>query len=485
MTEALIDHLWQSTWFALAAALLVLVFRNNSASVRFRIWLAASVKFLIPLPLFVFIGKQLPWPAATPAHAASAVSVLMDQLAEPAGATLAGFAAHSSLASSSATHPHWGVWTLVLTIWAAGFVTVSCLRLYQWLKLNSIAWVAAPLAIEAPLPIRETNSTLEPGIFGILWPVLLLPKGIAARLAPEQLDTIIAHELHHWRRQDNLTAAIHMIVESLFWFHPLVWWLGGRMIVERERAVDEAVIDSGGDREIYAEGILKVCQFYVEPPLPCTSGVSGGTLRKRIEEIMTNRTLLKLHFAKKCLLSAAAAAGVGGPIAIGLFSAPYATALAQEPTAAINGIEMQHYDDIEWKFSVDMPKGWQGVPAAPEDGPYLLTRLARQDRAQGLLVFRLPYDPQQTPTEFAAKNQEGLTKRGFGNFVMSMTTIGSEQVVILDFDKAGASGKPHYNREYYFVVNDTLMYILCFHTNNRDAMFPLYDKLAKTFVSRE
>jgi bla regulator protein blaR1 len=53
MTEALINHLWQSTLFASAAAMLTLAFRNNGASIRFLIWLAASVKFLIPFPLAV------------------------------------------------------------------------------------------------------------------------------------------------------------------------------------------------------------------------------------------------------------------------------------------------------------------------------------------------------------------------------------------------------------------------------------------------
>ena len=58
-----------------------------------------------------------------------------------------------------------------------------------------------------------TSARIEPGIFGILKPILLLPAGIAGRLTPAQLDAVIAHELCHIRRRDNLTAAIHMVVE--------------------------------------------------------------------------------------------------------------------------------------------------------------------------------------------------------------------------------------------------------------------------------
>ena len=112
--------------------------------------------------------------------------------------------------------------------------------------------------------------------------MLLLPEGIANRLTPEQLQTILDHELCHVRRRDNLTAAIHMLVESVFWFHPLVWWIGARLVEERERACDEQVLRSGNEPRAYAEGILKVCQFYLASKLACVAGVSGAQLKMRI-----------------------------------------------------------------------------------------------------------------------------------------------------------------------------------------------------------
>jgi len=49
---------------------------------------------------------------------------------------------------------------------------------------------------------------------------------MSEHLDDAQLETVIAHELWHVRRRDNLAAALHMIVEAIFWFHPPVWWLG-------------------------------------------------------------------------------------------------------------------------------------------------------------------------------------------------------------------------------------------------------------------
>ena len=83
MTTALINHLWQSTSFAFAAALLTLAFRRNSASIRFRIWLAASAKFLIPFPALVLIGSHLRWEAAPTVAATPGLSLVMDQIAQP------------------------------------------------------------------------------------------------------------------------------------------------------------------------------------------------------------------------------------------------------------------------------------------------------------------------------------------------------------------------------------------------------------------
>src|SRR5262249_17254384 len=153
--------------------------------------------------------------------------------------------------------------------------------------------------------VLSSPAMLEPGVFGILRPVLLLPEGIAEHLAPAHLQAILAHELCHIRRRDNLAAAMHMAVEAVFWFHPLVWWLGARIIEERERACDEEVLELGNRPEIYAESILKTCQFYLESPLTCMSGIAGSDLKKRVSRIMTQRFTNPLSVGRKLLLGVA------------------------------------------------------------------------------------------------------------------------------------------------------------------------------------
>ena len=119
-----------------------------------------------------------------------------------------------------------------------------------------------------------------------------------ARLSAGETDSILAHELTHLKRRDNLTAAIHMLVETLFWFYPLVWLIGARLIAERERACDENVLARGHDPEVYAGGILKVCKFCLQSPLSSAAGVSGGNLGQRVREIMTAPRAIRLNPAR-------------------------------------------------------------------------------------------------------------------------------------------------------------------------------------------
>jgi uncharacterized protein (TIGR03435 family) len=155
---------------------------------------------------------------------------------------------------------------------------------------------------------------MEPCVIGVWRPVLLVPSGIEDDLTPRQLAAVLLHERCHLRRRDNVTAAVHMIAEAVFWFYPPVWWIGSRLIDERERACDEEVLRRFGEPRTYAEGIVNVCRRYVESPLVCVSGVSGANVKNRIRDIMTNRTIAKLSVAKKAVLAGVAVVAVAAPI---------------------------------------------------------------------------------------------------------------------------------------------------------------------------
>lgn len=370
MIAVLLDHLWQSTLFAGAVALSTLLFRRNGAGLRFWLWFAASVKFLLPFALLALVGEHLSrlFPATLP-RALLAIQPAAEKWSAPAQAWVV----------RQAEPVHWA--PLLLGGWLLGLAFLLALRLLRWARLRSLTAGALELAVAAQVPVKASASLLEPGLVGILRPVVLLPEGLLARLSEPERDSILAHEFSHLRRRDNITAAVHMLVEALFWFHPLVWLIGGRLIAERERACDESVLALGHDPEIYAGGILKVCKFCVQSPLACASGVSGSDLKQRVRTIMACEAVLPLGVAKRLLLAAMASTALALPIAAGFLGTPLAASVTRKVfavqtraeravTAVVEGIARVPKTPVRAKVAAKrLPKLKLAVEAAPPPLP--------------------------------------------------------------------------------------------------------------------
>jgi bla regulator protein blaR1 len=324
----LANHLWQSSLFVVAVWLLTLALKKNRAAVRYWLWLAASVKFLIPFSLLVAVGGRFGL------RTAPATTISQPQWSSVVEGIGRLFAVSAPSLQAVAPPGLDLLPTILLIVWLGGFLGSIVLWVRACWKMRATRKDAIPLALGLSIPVLSSFMRVEPGVVGVLRPVLLLPNGITDRLTPTQLNAVLAHEMYHVRRYDNLTAAIHMLVEAIFWFYPLVWWIRARLVAERERACDEAVLQSGSDAEVYAEGILNVCKFYAESPVVCVSGISGSDLRKRIARIMTERAASNLDFSRKLLLGAAGLLAVAAPVVFGLLNATPSQAQSQSENAA-------------------------------------------------------------------------------------------------------------------------------------------------------
>ncbi|MBW8708340.1 MAG: M48 family metalloprotease [Alphaproteobacteria bacterium] len=298
----LFDHLWQSTLIALLVYALTLLFRRQSARVRYGLWLAASLKFLLPFSLLAALGRM------AFVHTVPAGSMRVFTSMRPVVLPF----------SAAAPAPDHLPWLGLLTaVWVIGATIIAGVWLLRWVRLWTIAHAGRPLALAVPVPVRATSALLEPGLVGIWRPVILLPEGIFSQLSHSEIDAILGHELCHWRRRDNLLAALHMLVEAIFWFHPLVWFIGARLVEEREAACDESVLAGGQNPLEYAQAILRVCRFYLRSPLPCAAGVAGADLGRRVDAIMARRELEDMDAARKLLLTGLLLATLLVPLAAG------------------------------------------------------------------------------------------------------------------------------------------------------------------------
>ena len=328
--SALITHLWQSTVFAGLAWLLTIALRNYPARIRFSVWMAASIKFLVPFAFLTELGSRWALPNSRPLVNGTFYTV-MEVINQPfAGGPLG---ARPPEAPVPDFLDHSWISIALAAIWLCGCIVILIRWTRQWRRTRRLVNESASLAegrevaalrnAEAQLEIRKTISvvvtanTVEPGIFGIVRPVLIWPAGLSDRMDDAHIASIVAHELEHVRRRDNLIAAFHTLVEAVFWFHPPVWWIAVRMTEEREQACDEEVLEQNAEPQTYADSILKVCAFCLESPLSSVVGISGSDLRKRVLRITSHRAGRTLTFGLRAMLSAATVLALAVPIGLG------------------------------------------------------------------------------------------------------------------------------------------------------------------------
>ncbi|MCV2360017.1 M56 family metallopeptidase [Paucibacter sp. TC2R-5] len=126
----------------------------------------------------------------------------------------------------------------------------------------------------------------SPITLGLLRPLVLLPTALLSGMPPALLEALLAHELAHVRRWDYLANLLQSLVESLLFFHPVVWWLSGQMRDAREEVADELAAQALDDPRRLAKALqaLSLQQAALTPPLAIAA--NGGKLLQRLERLL-------------------------------------------------------------------------------------------------------------------------------------------------------------------------------------------------------
>jgi hypothetical protein len=140
------------------------------------------------------------------------------------------------------------------------------------------------LGLDRAIRYLECGWLEAPAVIGWFRPIVLLPALALTGLSEDQLRAVIAHELAHIRRLDAFVNLFQILVETLLFYHPAMWWLNRRIRAERELCCDEIAVSLTGDRVEYARALTVMAEWKAAPALAMAA--NRGPLTTRILHIL-------------------------------------------------------------------------------------------------------------------------------------------------------------------------------------------------------
>jgi beta-lactamase regulating signal transducer with metallopeptidase domain len=159
----------------------------------------------------------------------------------------------------------------------------------QFLKAL-LAKVSMKTGIVKTISLKISDRIISPFTTGFLKPAIILPFGLSDQLTIPELETILAHELSHIKRNDYLLNILLIASEAIFFFNPFARLLTAACRRERENACDDMVLAAGFDRMVYGSALLALGRFSVsQSAMPLSAlaatGKSNQLLLQRINRI--------------------------------------------------------------------------------------------------------------------------------------------------------------------------------------------------------
>ena len=168
--------------------------------------------------------------------------------------------------------------------------------------INLVNKYARKIGIVKKVQIHLSQYISVPATLNFFKPVILLPLAAFNHLTPQQVESIILHELAHIKRNDYLINIIASVIETILFFNPFVHLLGKSLKREREHCCDDYVLQHRFDPHSYASALLSLEQLRVGIQLLAiaATGKNSHQLLGRIKRIM-NVTTTNFNYGQKLL----------------------------------------------------------------------------------------------------------------------------------------------------------------------------------------
>jgi TonB family protein len=209
-------------------------------------------------------------------------------------------AAQSTAAAMSLTPAGLTPWLpTAVGFWAVGVLVLTTRLLLAWARTERVrradvhpvgaglqaaaSRLADDLGIRRAIALFESPWIDTPTVIGWLRPTILLPIGALAGLSVQQVEAVLSHELAHIKRHDYLVNVLQNLVETIFFYHPAVWWLSRQIRMEREHCCDDVAVEACGNPVMYARALAALeesRQRQATLALAATDGSLVGRVRR-------------------------------------------------------------------------------------------------------------------------------------------------------------------------------------------------------------
>ena len=244
----------------------------------------------------------------------------------PAGALSDMVVTGTSALSAPSVAPAWSWRTLVqvalpwlVLAWAIGVAALGARVFRQWRGLRSMLKMAENLpewqararvfaermGLRRLVPVLASVRVATPTLIGWLRPAVVMPVAVLARMPASQIDLVLAHELAHLKRLDHIANLFQVVLETLFFYHPVVHWISREARNERELCCDTLALRvTGGERRDFVAALANLEELrtgHAELALAASGGVLAerawfiaGTAPERSQRHLRNHVVLAI-----------------------------------------------------------------------------------------------------------------------------------------------------------------------------------------------
>jgi beta-lactamase regulating signal transducer with metallopeptidase domain len=293
---ALLHFVWQGAVISAIAAAALALLRRSAPQARYLVGcLALAAMFVAPVgTVWLLMAAHEAGDSASGLATATPLAVAPFGLVSEPLAT--------GLAPASDQWTDLESWLPVaVMLWSLGVALMTVRLLRGWWQVSRlrrringplpaevravIERLARQMGVTRPITSAESARIEVPTVVGWWHPLLLVPASSLTGLPPVHLEAILAHEIAHIRRLDYLVNLAQSVVETLFFYHPGVWWVSRQVRLERESCCDDLAASVCGDRLSYAGALASLEELRLSASVLALSA-RGGDLVSRVRRLI-------------------------------------------------------------------------------------------------------------------------------------------------------------------------------------------------------